>query len=376
MSTTLSTHTRRTRDGHPGDDGEPRGVERHREGRLRVADDVPAEVAEQRQRGHQQQEPQQPATGPDHAAAGQDRAGQGEPEGAAQTAGTAVPDAAPAGTSSRLASGGHARSPCTSDGARLLGRGVTLTRRAAPARASRLLGQRRGRQRAERRERVEVRRDVASSCPATAAGPPCAGWSAPGPGRTRRPRPRTAASSTSPCEHHVHSPDTSAIGGRPSSRRGEPAGHPVADDPQAVAVTAADDADRAAQVLLVDHHVVERAAAVLPHPGHQGVGGDRATPRGGPRPTGPAGPRPVAGSTRCCGRRARPRRARRRPARPCARAGHARSSPGTPAPSPRARRRRAAPRARTRARRRPARPAPGSSSGPLDRAAVSSCGRP
>ena len=49
--------------------------------------------------------------------------------------------------------------------------------------------------------------------------------------------------------------------------RGEPAaGEPLADRPHAVAVLTARHAERAAQVLLVDDHVAERADVVRPHP--------------------------------------------------------------------------------------------------------------
>ena len=144
-----------------------------------------------------------------------------------------------------------------------------------------------------------------------------------GPPPRRRPSPARPTSTSSP---------TSAIGGR-SSTRGAPTPtnrSRIARTPGAVLT--ARRAERAAQVLLVDDHVAERAGVVRPHPVAERLGD--GLPLGDQRRDVLAAPGLHLTAVHvCCGRPARHLRRRPRPARPCARGGRARSSPGRPAPA-------------------------------------------
>ena len=129
----------------------------------------------------------------------------------------------------------------------------------------------RGRQGAQHREGVQVGRDVAARRPAAELGGRAAGDQGAGEVEVGRP------------EHDlrvVHGPAGGPGPGVADERDrrqvldppGEPAGEPLADRPQPVGVLAARDAKCAAQVLLVDDHVAERADVVRPHPRPEGFG--------------------------------------------------------------------------------------------------------
>ena len=86
-------------------------------------------------------------------------------------------------------------------------------------------------------------------------------------------RSTTSASSTEPRGHPRPRVADQRDRRQVLDARGEPAaGEPLADRPHPVAVLTARHAERAAQVLLVDDHVAERADVVRPHPVAEGLG--------------------------------------------------------------------------------------------------------